>query len=323
MLDDLISRKIKIISFVAMVAVVAWHCECGAEVERWFIPWVTHWSVPWFFAVSGFFFVKTAERVSIIEFFRKKTKTLLVPYLFWCAFGWSLWQPEVVGWGGSIFGLSSSTFPSGNLPMWYVRALIVFMVGGILVYPICLRVNNLWMRFALFALVVIGVRLFFHSYHVAISPGSSVYYFLLGCVIAIWKVDLRTDMKSNRSRAIMCAAAFLSATLIRSVFVSHVMLNISIVFMLIAIWWFVDIVVKSQCLNGLVELTSGIYFVHDPFRRMFDKYFAQDIYCALSTWQLNMYYFIRIVVLFAFAASLVYALKRFIPRFSIVVFGGR
>ena len=130
-------------------------------------------------------------------------------------------------------------------------------------------------------------------------------------------------MKSNRSRAIMCAAAFLSATLIRSVFVSHVMLNISIVFMLIAIWWFVDIVVKSQCLNGLVELTSGIYFVHDPFRRMFDKYFAQDIYCALSTWQLNMYYFIRIVVLFAFAASLVYALKRFIPRFSIVVFGGR
>ena len=70
MIDNTVSRKIKVLSSVAMVAVVMIHSHALGTFERP-APWclflqtflfraITSWAVPFFFVVSGYFFAKCA-----------------------------------------------------------------------------------------------------------------------------------------------------------------------------------------------------------------------------------------------------------------------
>lgn len=323
MLDEQTSIKIRIISFIAIIAVVGWHSECGSSVEQWVIPWFTTWSVPWFFIVSGFFYIKTMESVSPIQFLYKKAKTLIVPYLIWCLAGWCMWQPPHTEWSLAVFGLSRSTFPSGNLPMWYIRALIIFMTAGLIIYSVRVHLSNRLLQFAIFAVFVGGTRSIFQCLGICVSPGSSVVYFLFGCALAWFRVRLNCFMTRRPKRVILCALLFAVALLIRSFFTSHLMLNVAIVFALLGIWFVMDVIGQPLLIKNIYGLTSGIYFIHDPIRRTFDKYYADRIYTMLSAWQLNTYYFVRILVIIAVAGLAVYIIKRHFPRVAEIAFGGR
>lgn len=81
------NQKIEIISFMAMLCVVWWHCYCGSQVERWFIPGFCVWSVPWFFFLSGVLFRRTLDSKDYGSVIASKIRSLLVPYIIWCAIG--------------------------------------------------------------------------------------------------------------------------------------------------------------------------------------------------------------------------------------------
>lgn len=122
-----------LVSFIASWCVVVIHANIEFGVEGSFlhafaVPALTQWAVPWFFILSGFFFVQTLQKYSAAEIVRKKVKSLLVPYLVWCLVG------------GAVMGLVLSfrktfsdvigffsCFPSGNPTLWFVHALMGFM----------------------------------------------------------------------------------------------------------------------------------------------------------------------------------------------------
>lgn len=81
------NKKIALISFMAMVCVVWWHCFCGSQIERWFVPSFCVWSVPWFFFVSGVMFRRTVELKSYRKILSSKVRSLLIPYIVWCGIG--------------------------------------------------------------------------------------------------------------------------------------------------------------------------------------------------------------------------------------------
>ena len=308
---------------VAMLAVVAWHSECGASVEKWVIPWLTTWSVPWFFLVSGFFFVKTADKMRRESFLRKKFKSLVVPYVFWCIVGWCLWQPSLSGWGGELLGLSSAIFPRGNWPLWYVRALIFFMVISILIYPLCMRLRNRYFSYVLFSIFVLMSYLALMRIGVGVSPRSSVIFFLLGCGIAMSNLDLNGGTMRNGLSLLLCVGSFVLMILLRLFFDSHVTNNLAIAASIFGIWLLVDLCMSCHQGNGILYLTPGIYFMHGPLIKTFDKYLEEGVVSGMNAWQMNAYYFARTIGFFILVGLLCYAIKRFSPRFAAIVFGGR
>ena len=128
------SEKVKFLSCIAMIAVVAGHSAprtaMGMAVDRVFL-----FAVPWFFFVSGFYFIKSVESRGILELVKRKIKTLLLPYVIWCLLGWVIFRPSLPMLCCEIFGLAHS-YPIGNLPLWYVMALMIFMIIGCLLQAI-------------------------------------------------------------------------------------------------------------------------------------------------------------------------------------------
>ena len=94
--SDVVSRKIRILSFLATISVVIIHTnalEGNQEMpSAWWIGnligYAQRWAVPSFFVVSGFFIHRTFTyryEFSFLRFLKKRIETLLVPYLIWGA----------------------------------------------------------------------------------------------------------------------------------------------------------------------------------------------------------------------------------------------
>ena len=170
--DTTFSLKVSRLSFFAMLAVMFIHSSDiigGGDVvtrETVLLHFVgsslTSWAVPFFFVVSGFFFWRSRDRwgnglVAWKMTLLKKARTLLVPYLFWCAIGAVCVLPLVVcsnhvagralfertfirsgTLSGSLIDcLGVGGVPIGNVPLWYVRALLsIFVLSPLFVFLI-------------------------------------------------------------------------------------------------------------------------------------------------------------------------------------------
>lgn len=104
-MNTYLSEKLKVISFIAMILVVLLHSynlivrlKTGTVVldrgynffiQEFISQGITRIAVPLFFAISGYlFFLNLSGTWSEFkEKYRKRIKTLLLPYLFW-----SLWS---------------------------------------------------------------------------------------------------------------------------------------------------------------------------------------------------------------------------------------
>lgn len=97
-----VSQKMRDMSAVAMLAIVMIHsisiltfpeaASWNVYLQHLVTRRLTCWAVPFFFVVSGYWcFVKLSGGAS--QFFRKKVKTLLVPYALWCLLGLVLIMP--------------------------------------------------------------------------------------------------------------------------------------------------------------------------------------------------------------------------------------
>ena len=211
------SLKIKAISFLAICAVIAWHCDCGSRVEGFVIPWLTLWSVPWFFMVSGYFFFLSLQKYRPLELSKKKIQSLVLPYVLWCILGWCFWQPEFPSGVGramcSLFGLQATIFPAGNWPLWYTRALLIFMMSGIVVYAMFRRIGSRYLKYILLAFSLLSVRFGVQWLGVGVSPGGSPWFFLAGAALACWNVRLTSRLGRWATWSIaLCDSCFILYT---------------------------------------------------------------------------------------------------------------
>lgn len=269
------SKKIEIISLMAMTCVVWWHCYCGSQIERWFIPGFCVWSVPWFFFISGVLFRRTLDSKSNKVIILQKAHSLLVPYIIWCIIG-AIITFFIRGWGGGLgcFGLNAlKIHPWGNSALWYVRVLMIFMGIVVLSDFINKRLlgNN---RFVLFVLSIIFIG-FTSRFLVCLGPSSSGFYFVLGMMLSglvlTKTVSRKTSCLIGLSSMVVgiimrlfwfrCGFNFVIAG---GTFVA----NCSVIFLLTGLWFLFDIfpvkIVKSAFIAKFSCLTAFVYFMHYP-----------------------------------------------------------
>ena len=131
-MSDNVGRLMRIVSLLGMWAVVVHHCGCGSMLDRYAIPLLTYWAVPWFFMVSGFFFMASLEKRGLWAFLGNKVAGLCVPFLLWCLIGLGI---SLIGCGeretwtlSSVFGFTADGLPQFNGPCWYLRELMMLMI---------------------------------------------------------------------------------------------------------------------------------------------------------------------------------------------------
>lgn len=138
-----LSSKIKLISLICTIMVVYRHAhtyEAFHGDESWGtymlvangITYITSIAVPYFFLISGFLFFKQPYYANgnYRTMLKKKTKTLLVPFLIWNMLAFiPLWfSGKIVveeHWYMYVVDLLHSDY---NGPLWYVRTLMLLML---------------------------------------------------------------------------------------------------------------------------------------------------------------------------------------------------
>ncbi len=216
--DGFISRKCAWLSVVAMTSVVILHSTACLTVEKpeagnVLVQYLvtrsfTYWAVPFFFAMSGFWFARGGYmqgKETLAGFFKKKSRTLLVPYLLWAILGAVLTLPLVVGnnylthrgllertflaegtsWNSicALFALDR-LLPVGNGPLWYVRSLLLlFVVAPI--WRACMRT-----KFGTCVLLLVWLgETFVCPYSLAVIDllSIAVGWFAFGILVAKWR----------------------------------------------------------------------------------------------------------------------------------------
>ena len=133
MVTEYVSRKIGRLSFLGITFVILYHASLGCQTGDFYsytevIGRLT--VVPFFFVISGFFFVKGYQ--SRASWYReavlKRIVSLVIPYAVWCGL-WVLLIKCVLCGGGVDFLKDMAICCSpGNGSLWYVKSLFIMSV---------------------------------------------------------------------------------------------------------------------------------------------------------------------------------------------------
>ena len=168
MVDRQLSDKIRIASFVCTFFVIVRHslnlqafgitdkppslltfCEYGISKQ-------TEIAVPFFFIVSGFFFLRYSytTKEMYFEMIAKKVKTLFIPFLIWNIIGCIpliLTNKFIIEKNFWLYVIQLM-HSDWNGVLWYVRDIMTMMLVAPL-YTWVFRVNNKWLYLVIFCLL--------------------------------------------------------------------------------------------------------------------------------------------------------------------------
>ena len=292
-------------------------------------------AVPYFFVAAGFFLSKHIdEKGWYIRELKKRGITLFVPYLIWCAI-WAGYNYTlgVVGdcfkgadvdfsisqfLNGSTFGIDLFQAPS-CFPLWFIRMLLIlFTVSPILVWLVrkCNTAFVLW-------LVIVNLT---WQYFKARLPGAwqsfgysglsleGFLYFTVG-------LSLRGNIRLPQWGGAACVAVGLATGLISGVllvkgFVSQVLPCVAFLGTMLTLAGIYSIMPSRKMPCGVYAFTFPIYVIH-----LFPILFISMVFPSAERTIMRM----CLDYLFAVAASasVVMTVRRLMPRFTQIAFGGR
>ena len=172
-------------------------------------------TIPVFFIMSGYLFfanIKEWNYQVYKEKMLRRAKHLLIPYLIWNllmaiklkTFSWSMfwvyWEPagSQIDW----FGQEQMMTAPANMPLWFLRDLMVFSLLTPIIY-IIIRKLAYWLMGLLTIFYLSGVYAFI--------PGVSVYaiyFFTFGAFLSIRKMDLVASLKRVEIPAYVLSVLF-------------------------------------------------------------------------------------------------------------------
>ena len=175
-------------------------------------------AVPMFFLFSGYYmFNKTkawGTEAIYVEETKKRWKTLILPYIIWCALALLANQSVMLAKGEALpwTDISSSlhrllyTFVLGpeNFPLWYVRDLIILALLAPAVDWVGRRAP--WLLLLFFLLYLIN------WYPCEIPSPRGIIYFTLGAILGPRKIDI-VEL-AERGRAWLLPSAFIATLLL-------------------------------------------------------------------------------------------------------------
>lgn len=287
-------------------------------------------AVPFFFVVSGFMVGRHMDEVG---WWRsavcKRIHTLLVPYLIWCLVA-TLLASCFLGFDYSlsrlirIFGLWPLAEPEIG-PLWYVRNLM----GLVVLSPVLVYLLSRWPKLLILFGVVDGIV--YPTYYIfdGTMYGGVLNFLTLGWgslhAIFFFSFGLWLSMTSFRFNVgWMCSLVMLVSGVAVCVFRAisggwAILMPIQTMALLVGLWW---IIPSRRYSNAVTSLAFPVYILHWFF--LF-AYRAGRIH--LPSWmdskESALAFALVSVMTFVLSAGVAIMLKKFVPKMSQIVFGGR
>lgn len=347
-IDENLSRRISVAGFVCACLVVSLHTHVECEprtvacwLHQFMVASLGAVAVPTFFAISGFLL---AGKMETSRWWprevRKRVASLLVPYLFWNlfylflgmtlgsvlagigqTFGDAKWSDLTIGKMVSALGLNP--FRGMQLPfLWFVRSLFVFVLFA----PVFASVKRRW-----FGLTVIGLLLMFYLLLPQLLPPATDYcrvHFLKyawtkGALFFAVGVYLRFNGHLFSAWRKVPAIIWLALGLGCFVFLGgRVGSFCSMVCMMLFLWRSLMFFRGGGNFGQLTSCSFPVFLLHSMvltgligvWRILGIKEFMAKSIVA---------YFFQISLTIAVCVVLTIVMRRFIPKFAKIVFGGR
>lgn len=280
-----LSRKIKVLSFWAMISVLFIHSNTLGtfpEVASWNVflqrlltRSLSSWAVPFFFIVSGFWFAN-GNYDGWYSFLQKKVKTLLIPYICWAILGTIIVCPLII-FNNYVNGepLLSRTFlgfpgiwqkinrllgitiagPCGNLALWYVRTLFIFFVFA----PIWKWIYKRTPQVVLYG--ALSMVLFFSEYEIpfiSVKAGSLSWLLIgMGLVNTKWILN-----KFNKRVAVLFGSLWVIVSTLIALDLWHIPLNINPILGCLCVWMVYDTIPSHSLPHWILNANFWVYCLH-------------------------------------------------------------
>lgn len=360
-MNDYLSRKISIISALAMIMVVFLHAfnltsffkthdydegYVNVFIQYFISQGVTRVAVPFFFFISGYvFFINNQGRFQdFVARYRTRLKTLVVPYVCWyfffIAFIFGLFflpgSKQFFAENSFFYNLRHASMgellqsmvfgPVKIYHLWFLRDLILLVLISPLIYFL-IRKTHL-----LFVIVFLTLWLGPVEYLVTIAV-EGILFFGLGAFIAIERNTLLLRKFNKRFFVFWFVLWMILSSIIAIAnicnlnhYIDFYLLKVDILVGLIALWTLYDIVVTREIssLSFLFKVSKYSFFVyafHGIPIRMVSKVMIR--FLGTNEWSLLAVYFMAPIFVIVCAILLAFLLNKYVPAFYKIITGNR
>ena len=354
-MNDHLRYKLKALSLVAIILVVFIH-SYNAEikfasgvltggnsasvmlVQNFLSKGIARIAVPLFFLISGFLFYITFDfsLKGIFDKYKKRLKTLVIPYLFWSSFGVLLFLfLQSIPWSKHFFTkeyIKDYSFSKllitvfiDPIPyqLWFIRDLIMLVVFSPLIGLLAKSTKGVWILF-LAVLWCLAPKTF------ELFSNESLLFFTVGCYLAFDESQPLLNPNISKYSGYFLIGWLLIVTLTTYLItfdkggaVLNLLNNIGIATGLVAVWSLYDLVEPKQVLkySTLFAYSFIIYVFHEPLLTILVKTMF-FIWGKTATSSLLIYLLAPLLAI-AVCMALRYLWVRVAPRFYDFVTGGR
>jgi surface polysaccharide O-acyltransferase-like enzyme len=355
-MNKYLSDKLRVISFISMIMVVfvhsyhlklqlgevAFRLDAGFNIfiQQFISQGIARVAVPIFFIISGYLFFLNFQgtKSEFILKYKKRAKSLLVPFLFWSILGLiihitlrlSPLSKNLVSDVDYSFIRVLDLIFINPIPaqLWFLRDLIVLVAFSPLIYRL---VKHL--RFIPIILFFI-IWLVAFRFRLVLYTSESVLFFSLGAYLALHKSEYLTKQFIQKYNLIFLFLWVL-IVIVKTILLCQnysatgpllILHRLGIVVGILAVWSLYDVIMKNkESVNKtLLTLSSFSFFVflfHMPLLKYAQKalfYIAgkNEIVSIVS-------YFILPIIIIAIGILLGGVLRRYTPKFYGLITGGR
>ena len=302
---------------------------------------ITRIAVPLFFIISGYLFFLSFKNSTFPEFFskyKKRSKTLVLPYLLWSIFCILFYLIlQLIPFSKPFFTNELIVDYSVNqllnrifinpIPyqLWFIRDLIVLIFLSPILY---------WL-IKYFKFYVISIFLFtwFSKLNYLIFSNEALLFFALGAFFSIKKINVQKT-KAKKQNALLSIIWILliiiKTSLVYINFENEWLIRIlhksSIIIGIISIWLLYDIIYKKTDIAKtkyyqLFQYTFFLYAFHEPVLTIFKKAF----YYILGQTELSSFLTYMLAPLVTIFVSILigFITRKIMPKYYYLMTGGR
>lgn len=357
-MNKYLSDKIKAISFILMGLVVFLHAYnlkvnfssgtgvidqgINSFIQDFISQGLGRIAVPLFFTISGYLFFFNIKKGSFDEFvskYKKRAKTLLLPYFLWSIFGLLLYL------GLQSFPISASFFTNDLIvhqsplqllskltinpipyQFWFIRDLILLIIVSPILYRLIVDYK--------FIPVIIFFVAWVFNFSLVIFSIESLLFFALGAYLSIEKIKLQnTDI--SRKQIIGIVTTWLIIVLIKTILMQlypdlgrliYLLKKSSIIVGIVALWLVYDLWAENKDISKtkvyhVFKYSFFLFAFHEPILTIFTKGFYHLL--GLSEMSSLITYFLAPLITIIISILVASSLRRLVPRFYYLVTGGR
>lgn len=350
-MNKYLSRKIRHLSFLSVLLVLfihAYHLHPGSAVDgvNFFIQnfisqGLGRIGVPFFFLFSGYLFFKdlAPTAAAFVLKYRKRLRTLLIPYLFWSGWGLGLllllqslplFRPflkaDDLAQQSWMYLADRLLFDPVLYQLWFLRDLLLLVLFSPLIY-VLIRYLKIWILLILAVVWALNQQL--------LVAGQAAFFFTLGAWFQLQKPDVLFRPLPARLGGLLSLCWFVLLLVQTALMWEHMdipvqLLNglhaVVVAIGMGAVWFLYDAVVRDHVdEQGLVHKISGytffIFVAHEPILTLIRK--ALFLVCGHSAATSLVIYFAAPTATLALVYLLGIVLKNLLPRFYLIITGGR